>query len=292
MELSIKNISKQFGRKRVLNNISLNLKNGVYGLLGDNGAGKSTLMRIMTTVLKPSRGEIFVNGENIVDLGDSYRNLLGYMPQEFAVYPTLTARTFLEYMGSLKGIEGKLLAKKIDEVLEFVNLKDVENKRVVTFSGGMKRRVGIAQAIINNPKIIILDEPTAGLDPQERIRFLNILGDMGQDKIIILSTHIVSEIEAISKDVIVMKKGELIETGNIDELIETMDGKVWESILKQRDLKLIPNENPIIRMKRMDEGIKIRYVGEKIEGFKNNNLSPTLEDYYVFNNKIKNGESK
>lgn len=244
MILKIDNISKNFGRKVALKDISFSLEDGVYGLLGDNGAGKSTLMRILTTVLKPSSGRVEVDGNSIKVLGDKYRSLLGYMPQEFFVYPTLTARGFLEYMGSLKGINEKDLKNKIDEVLEFVNLKEVANKRVVTFSGGMKRRIGIAQAIINDPKIIILDEPTAGLDPQERIRFLNILGDMGKNRIIIISTHIVSEIEAISRDVIVMKKGKLVEKGDIDTLVETMNNRVWEAEVKPNYLKEIEKKQP------------------------------------------------
>lgn len=292
MILKIDNISKNFGRKVALKDISFSLEDGVYGLLGDNGAGKSTLMRILTTVLKPSSGSVEVDGNSIKVLGDKYRSLLGYMPQEFFVYPTLTARGFLEYMGSLKGINEKNLKNKIDEVLEFVNLKDVANKRVVTFSGGMKRRIGIAQAIINNPKIIILDEPTAGLDPQERIRFLNILGDMGKNKIIIISTHIVSEIEAISRDVIVMKKGKLVEKGDIDTLVETMASKVWEAEVEQNDLKEIEKNNPIIKMKRKNEKIRIRYVGEKIKEIENKKVLPTLEDYYVYNNNKIGGENE
>lgn len=292
MILKIDNISKNFGRKVALKDISFSLEDGVYGLLGDNGAGKSTLMRILTTVLKPSSGSVEVDGNSIKVLGDKYRSLLGYMPQEFFVYPTLTARGFLEYMGSLKGINEKDLKNKIDEVLEFVNLKDVANKRVVTFSGGMKRRIGIAQAIINNPKIIILDEPTAGLDPQERIRFLNILGDMGKNKIIIISTHIVSEIEAISRDVIVMKKGKLVEKGDIDTLVETMASKVWEAEVEQNDLKEIEKNNPIIKMKRKNEKIRIRYVGEKIKEIENKKVLPTLEDYYVYNNNKIGGENE
>ncbi|HHX69775.1 MAG: ABC transporter ATP-binding protein [Miniphocaeibacter sp.] len=292
MILKIDNISKNFGRKVALKDISFSLEDGVYGLLGDNGAGKSTLMRILTTVLKPSSGSVEVDGNSIKVLGDKYRSLLGYMPQEFFVYPTLTARGFLEYMSSLKGINEKNLKNKIDEVLEFVNLKDVANKRVVTFSGGMKRRIGIAQAIINNPKIIILDEPTAGLDPQERIRFLNILGDMGKNKIIIISTHIVSEIEAISRDVIVMKKGKLVEKGDIDTLVETMASKVWEAEVEQNDLKEIEKNNPIIKMKRKNEKIRIRYVGEKIKEIENKKVLPTLEDYYVYNNNKIGGENE
>lgn len=292
MILKIDNISKNFGRKVALKDISFSLEDGVYGLLGDNGAGKSTLMRILTTVLKPSSGSVEADGNSIKVLGDKYRSLLGYMPQEFFVYPTLTARGFLEYMSSLKGINEKNLKNKIDEVLEFVNLKDVANKRVVTFSGGMKRRIGIAQAIINNPKIIILDEPTAGLDPQERIRFLNILGDMGKNKIIIISTHIVSEIEAISRDVIVMKKGKLVEKGDIDTLVETMASKVWEAEVEQNDLKEIEKNNPIIKMKRKNEKIRIRYVGEKIKEIENKKVLPTLEDYYVYNNNKIGGENE
>ena len=195
MELQVEHLFRSYRKKEALRDVNFRLKKGTYGLLGENGAGKSTLMRIMSTVDFPTKGKIQYDGNDVFLMDEEYRSLIGYMPQNYSVYPSFTARDFLEYMGVLKGIPKEKLKSRIDEVLEFVNLSDVAGKRVKTFSGGMKRRIGIAQAIINEPEILILDEPTAGLDPKERIRFSNIISDMGKDKIVLLSTHIVSDIE-------------------------------------------------------------------------------------------------
>ena len=186
-------------------------------------------MRIMVSVDFPTKGEIRYDGKNIFSMDEGYRSLIGYMPQNYNVYPSFTAKDFLEYMGVLKGVPKEKLKSRIEEVLEFVNLSDVAGKKVKTFSGGMKRRIGIAQAIMNEPEILILDEPTAGLDPKERIRFSNIISDMGKEKIVLLSTHIVSDIEAIASELVVIKKGKVLETGNVDNLVQTVKGQVWET---------------------------------------------------------------
>jgi len=204
MELQVAHLCKSYRKKEALRDVNFTLEQGVYGLLGENGAGKSTLMRILTTVDFPSSGSVLYMGKNITQMDEDYRDLLGYMPQDYSVYPGFTANDFLNYMGTLKGIPADRLKAKIPEVLEFVNLSDVANKKVRTFSGGMKRRIGIAQAILNDPEILILDEPTAGLDPKERIRFSNILSNMAKEKIILLSTHIVSDIEAIANRLIII----------------------------------------------------------------------------------------
>ena len=184
-------------------------------------------------------------------MDEGYRSLIGYMPQNYSVYPGFTARDFLEYMGVLKGVPKEKLKHRINEVLEFVNLSDVAEKKVKTFSGGMKRRIGIAQAIINEPEILILDEPTAGLDPKERIRFSNIISDMGKDKIVLLSTHIVSDIEAIANELVVMKKGEVLETGNVDNLVQTVKGQVWETVVNQETYQKLRKERSVIHLKQM-----------------------------------------
>ncbi|MGL5614677.1 MAG: ABC transporter ATP-binding protein [Sarcina sp.] len=282
MELEIKNLYKSYKNKDALVDINIKLKAGTYGLLGENGAGKSTLMRILTTVDFQSKGEITFNGDEIVKLDEKYRTVLGYMPQDYNVFPSFTAVEFLDYMGTLKGISKKELKKKIPEILEFVNLTDVANKKVKTFSGGMKRRVGIAQAILNDPKILILDEPTAGLDPKERIRFSNIISAMSKDKIVILSTHIISDIEAIANDLIIIKEGKILAVEKINTLVETVRGKVWETVITQDEFNILSEERQIIRRKQEGENIKVRYVGEVFESFNHKELEPVLEDYYMY----------
>lgn len=239
-------------------------------------------MRILTTVDFQTKGIVTFNGDNILDLGEEYRNNIGYMPQDYNVYSSFTAKDFLEYMGTLKGISNKDLKVKIPEVLEFVNLLDVVNTKVKTFSGGMKRRIGIAQAILNDPKILILDEPTAGLDPKERIRFSNLISSMSKDKIVILSTHIVSDIEAIANNVIVIKKGEVIESEEIEILVEKVKDKVWETLIDQNEFNKLSDNRQIIVRKQEGSNIRVRYAGDEFEGIKNKSLEPTLEDYYMY----------
>ena len=279
-ELKLENVVRKYGKKVALSNVNLSLKQGIYGLLGDNGAGKSTMMRMMVGVDRPTKGEITWNGESIYSLDGKYRGLVGYIPQEFSVYPSFTAREFLEYMGALKGLTKKELSKKIPEVLSFVNLSEVENKKVNTFSGGMKRRVGIAQAIINDPQILIFDEPTAGLDPGERIRFSNIISDMSKDKIVIFSTHIISDIEAITTNIIILNQGEIKAKTNVHHLIESMKSKVFEIYIENDELKDLKEKVHIIRMKQDGNGAYVRYTGEIQRDSKE--VPPNLEDYYVF----------
>lgn len=282
MELQIENLYKSYKKKEALQDVSFTLHQGTYGLLGENGAGKSTLMRMMATVDFPTKGTIKYDGTDIFLMDEKYRNLIGYMPQNYSVYPGFTAREFLEYMGTLKGISKEKLKTRIPEVLEFVNLSDVADKKVKTFSGGMKRRVGIAQAVINEPKILILDEPTAGLDPKERIRFSNIISDMGKDKIVLLSTHIVSDIEAIANELVMVKKGKIVETGNVDELVQTVRGKVWETIISREKYHQLRKERSIIHLKQMGNDVQVRYVGDEYSDVDNSTVEPNLEDYYVF----------
>jgi ABC-2 type transport system ATP-binding protein len=282
VELKVENLFKSYRNKEALKDINITLKEGTYGLLGENGAGKSTLMRILTTVDFQTKGKVTFDGEEILALDEKYRSIIGYMPQDYSVYPSFTAYDFLEYMGTLKGIPKEHLDKKILQVLEFVNLEDVANKRVKTFSGGMKRRIGIAQAIINDPKILILDEPTAGLDPKERIRFSNLISSMSKDKIVILSTHIVSDIEAIANDVIIIKNGKVIESDNIEILVEKVRGKVWEALVNLDTFNKLKSNRQIIHRKQYNQNIKVRYAGEEFEGISSNLLEPTLEDYYMY----------
>ncbi len=277
--LKIESVSKKFGKKEALSDVDLELDAGIYGLLGDNGAGKSTLMRLLVGVDKPTKGRILYEGEDISQLKGKYRDLLSYMPQEFAVFPGFTAGEFLNYMGALKGLSKRELKEKISRVLAFVNLEDVKDKKVSTFSGGMKRRVGIAQALLNDPKILILDEPTAGLDPGERIRFSNILSNMSKDKIILFSTHIISDIEAITKNIIILNDGKIRAKTTSDKLIEKMEGLVFEVTIPFSELAAYEKKIQIIRMRYEGEYLKIRYTGSTLEGARP--VQANLEDYYI-----------
>ena len=282
MKLQVEHLCKFYRKKEALRDVNFTLEQGVYGLLGENGAGKSTLMRILTTVDFPSSGSVLYQGRNITKMDEDYRDLIGYMPQDYSVYPGFTATDFLDYMGTLKGIPKDKLKIKIPEVLEFVNLSDVANKKVRTFSGGMKRRIGIAQAILNDPEILILDEPTAGLDPKERIRFSNIISNMAKEKIILFSTHIVSDIEAIANRIIIINKGEIMETGNIDTLVEGVAGKVWEAVVTQDRMNDVNKERAVIHIKQAGKEVQIRFVGEALPDIQCSLVVPTLEDYYIY----------
>ena len=215
MELVIDRLTKQFQNKIAVDRVSLRLHNGVFGLLGTNGAGKTTLMRMLCGILQPTSGTITFDGMDVREEG--YRAILGYLPQDFGYYPEFTAMDFLLYMAALKGLSKQPAKRRANELLELVGLQDMGRKKIKTFSGGMKQRLGIAQALLNNPKLLILDEPTAGLDPKERVRFRNLIQQLGKDSIVLLSTHIVSDIEHIADEVLMMKDGNLIYHGAWDE---------------------------------------------------------------------------
>ncbi|MEK4058314.1 MULTISPECIES: ABC transporter ATP-binding protein [Paenibacillus] len=280
MEIKAENVTRTFGTKRAIDELNFILPEGVYGLLGDNGAGKSTLMRILVAIDHQTSGKVTFNGKDIFHMNDDYRNLVGYIPQDFEVYPAFTATEYLEYMGALKGLSKKELKHKVPEVLQFVNLEKVANKKVETFSGGMKRRVGIAQAIINDPKILIFDEPTAGLDPHERIRFSNIISEMGQDKIILFSTHIISDIEAITTNVIILNQGKIKEQGNVQKMLSGIKGKVFTEEMDRERLASFKKEHLIVRIRQGENAVNVRYLGEKESGAIV--CEPTLEDYYIY----------
>ena len=217
MELQLQNLSRQFGRKCAVDNINATLAPGVYGLLGANGAGKTTLMRMICGVLKATSGDIRLNGKTVQELGERYYARLGYMPQDFGFYPDFTAREFMLYMAAVKGLDKKSAKSRTEELLYMVNLQEAADKKIRSYSGGMKQRLGIAQALLNRPKLLVLDEPTAGLDPKERVRFRNLIGEAGKEGIVILSTHIVSDIEHIADKVLMMKDGQLIFQGEWQE---------------------------------------------------------------------------
>lgn len=239
MTLKIINVTKKYGEKKAVDNLNLTLTNGVYALLGANGSGKTTLMRMIADVLKPTQGEIHLDGEKIGKLDAEYRNLIGYLPQNFGYYKDFTAEDFLYYFCALKGINGSFRKSRTEELLKYVDLYGERKKKIKTFSGGMRQRLGIAQTLLNNPDILILDEPTAGLDPKERIRFRNLMTEMSKDRIVIYATHIVSDISFIADRVLIMKEGRIVADGTVQSLTESVKGKIWSIKSKREDLPSI-----------------------------------------------------
>ncbi|EPY2277185.1 ABC transporter ATP-binding protein [Clostridium sporogenes] len=283
-KLEIKNLNKKFGAKKATNDITLTLENGVYGLLGPNGAGKTTLMKQITTLLTPDSGEIIFNGKNVKENEDGYRGYIGYLPQDFEAYKNFSAKEFLNYMAALKGLDKRQAKDKIDELLHLVGLYDVRNKKVGKFSGGMKRRVGIAQVLLNDPKIMVLDEPTAGLDPQERSRFRNLIADISRDKIIILSTHIISDIESVAKETIMIKNGALLMQGTHEDILRGMKNRVYVIRTKdEREISQIQQKYKIVNLQRGIDHTEVRVVSETIPSFKDVDIAtPKFEDVYMF----------
>lgn len=282
MELSIDRLTKQYGKKIAVDCVSTVMKPGVYGLLGENGAGKTTLMRMLCAILEATAGEVFLDGKEITALGPNYRDLLGYLPQDFGYYPNYTAKEFLLYMAALKGIPREEAGKRADELLEVVGLTEAASKKVKTFSGGMKQRVGIAQALLNEPKILILDEPTAGLDPKERVRFRNFISDYANDRIVILSTHIVSDIEAIADEVLLMRKGKLVSQGTVAELTKEAEGKVWELTVSPAEAKIWQEKAAVANLRHEGNQVVLRILAEERPAQEAVCCEATLEDLYLY----------
>ncbi len=282
MELSVDRLTKHYGSKIAVDQVSATLKPGVYGLLGANGAGKTTLMRMLCAVLESTSGEVFLDGKEVTAMGADYRNVLGYLPQDFGYYPGYTAMEFLLYISALKGIPKNIAKKRAKELLEEVGLSDVADKKVKTFSGGMKQRIGIAQALLNNPEILILDEPTAGLDPKERVRFRNLLSDYAGDKIVILSTHIVSDIEAIADEIMLMKKGKFVLQGNAPELIKKAEGKVWELTVPQEETRKWQAKATVANLRHEGRQVALRIISDSMPGEMAVLCEATLEDLYLY----------
>lgn len=280
MELTIDRLTKQYQNKIAVDRISLTLTKGVYGLLGANGAGKTTLMRMLCGVLKPTGGEVKFNGIDVSH--EDYRDSLGYLPQDFGYYPNFTAMQFLCYMGSLKGLTKQRAKEKSTELLELVSLSNVAKKKIKTFSGGMKQRLGIAQAMLNNPKILILDEPTAGLDPKERVRFRNLISKLGADRIILLSTHIVSDVENIANTILMMKDGQLIHSGSLKEIIKVIENKVYECIIDNKTANNLTSSYPVINIRQEGDKIFLRLVCDKKPCENATHVQATLEDLYLY----------
>lgn len=283
MELYIENVSKQFNDKKAVDNISLKITPGVWGLLGENGAGKTTLMRIIAGITKPTSGKVMYDGIPIATLQESYRDIFGYLPQEFGFYPEFTVVDYLEYVATLKGLSPQSTKRKIEELLRKLTLMDVRHKKISKLSGGMKRRVGIAQALLNKPEILILDEPTSGLDPGERVRFRNLLSEFAHDRIVLISTHIVSDVEYIATQNAVMKDGKLIATGTTEELVKLVEGKVWNATIPASVLPEYEQKLRIVNLRNENDGsVSIRYLAEQSLVKNSISVAPHLEDLYLY----------
>ena len=285
MELTLKNITKVFKDKIAVNDFNVILTSGVYGLLGPNGAGKTSLMRIIADVSNATSGEVYLNGKSKTELGADYRDVLGYLPQDVGFYKSFTAQKFLEYVATLKGIDKEKASIKIDELLKFVNLEKDRKRKIGKFSGGMKQRLGIAQALLDDPKILILDEPTAGLDPNERIRFKNLIAEISRNKIVILSTHIVSDVEFIANEILIMRDGELVEKATPVEMLNSIRGKVHSLKIKEDLLYKVQSKFKVSNIIRDHEHIMVRVVGDEnplIDGVEVIDESPNLEDLFLY----------
>lgn len=291
MELKMINLTKEFGDFTAVDHMNLTMEKGVYGLLGVNGAGKTTLMRIICTLLQPTSGKVTYNGKNIIKMGADYRKLLGYLPQDFGFYPEFTVKDYLLYISALKGIRPAVAKKKVKELISKVGLAKAANKKMKKLSGGMKRRVGIAQAILNDPKILILDEPTAGLDPNERIRFRNLISELAENRLVLLSTHIVSDVEYIANKIWLMKDGKLLHEGTSGELIASMGGYVWKCYVDKSRVPALIRRYKISNIKSESGGVELRIISDK-KPFPDAVMEEAnLEDVFLYYFGEKAGES-
>ncbi len=283
MKLEIRHVTKRYRDKMAAADVSLTLTAGVWGLLGANGAGKTTLMRMLAGILRPTEGQILCDGVEIGALGAAYREKLGYLPQEFGFYPEFTVQDYLEYMAALKGLPRAEAARQIDALLERVSLAEVRRKKIVKLSGGMKRRVGIAQALLNDPEILILDEPTAGLDPGERVRFRNLLSEFAQDRIVLISTHIVSDVEYIAAENAVMKDGKIIAVDTTEGLVQQIEGKVWQGSAPAGELPRWEHCLQVVNLRNETDGtVALRYLAEAPQLPDSVPAQPRLEDLYLW----------
>ncbi len=280
MELQLQRLCRQYGTKSAVDQVSVNLNPGVYGLLGANGAGKTTLMRMICGVLKPTSGSIRLDGRTIQELGEHYYTHLGYMPQDFGFYPDFTAREFMLYMAAVKGLDKRSAKARTGELLELVNLSDVADKKIKSYSGGMKQRLGIAQAELNDPEILILDEPTAGLDPKERVRFRNIISDFAKDKIVILSTHIVSDVSYIADQILMMKQGRILLQGPMETITECIRGKVWEVTADEREAVKYSRDLRVVNLHHEGNQVRLRIVEDMAPAPDARSVEPSLEDLF------------
>lgn len=282
MELTLDRLTKQFGARIAVDRVSATLTPGVTGLLGANGAGKTTLMRMVCDVLRPTGGQILLDGRDAQELGDEYRALLGYLPQDFGYYPDFTALDFMRYMATLKGFSSRDGRARSMDLLEEVGLADDARRKVKTFSGGMRQRLGIAQAMINDPAILVLDEPTAGLDPKERVRFRNLIAGFAQDKVVILSTHIVSDVEFIANRILVMRQGSFVLDGTPEQVVAQATGKVWECHAEAHRAEEMAAQMQVANVRYAADGhAVVRVVADEPPMAGASAVEPTLEDLYL-----------
>ncbi len=286
MEIVLEHVSKSFqdrhSVKKAVEDVSLRFSAGVWGLLGANGAGKTTLMRMICGIMKPSGGRICYDGVEIGQLGDAYRSVIGYLPQEFGFYPEFTVQQYLEYLSAMKGMSDRQARQKIEELLARLSLEEVRKKRITRLSGGMKRRVGIAQALLNEPEFLVLDEPTSGLDPGERVRFRNLLSEFAHDRIVLISTHIVSDVEYIATQNAIMKDGKILQTGTTQELVAQMSGKVFEGTVAPQELEKWEKKVQVINLRNEADGsVSLRYIGKQEDMPGAIPKEPRLEDLYL-----------
>ena len=282
MKLSFEHISKLYGDTVALQQIDLTLGSGVYGLLGPNGAGKTTLMRIMTDLLAPSTGRVLLDGQDIAVMGAAFRKKLGYLPQDFGVYPNFTAEQFLLYIARLKGLSKFEAKRQTDGLLHMVGLEDKKQKKLKGFSGGQRQRVGIAQALLGDPEILVLDEPTAGLDPEERIRFRGIISDLSQQKLVLLSTHIVSDLEAVANEIILLRKGVVLEMQKPASLLEQLNGQVWLVTVPTADEAALTKQYTCSNVMHTDGKSVIRLLSKSAPRPDAVPTAPNMEDLYLY----------
>ena len=283
MRVEIQNLTKRFGQKTAVDDVSLTLTSGVWGLIGANGAGKTTLMRMLAGILTPTSGRVLCDGADTLSLGEAWRDMLGYLPQHFGFYPEFTVADYLDYMAALKGIEKSAARRKIEELCEILSLTRVYKNKIKKLSGGTQRRVGIAQAMLNDPEVLILDEPTSGLDPGERVRFRNLLSEFARDRIVLISTHIVSDIEYIAAENAIMKDGRLIDVGTTEQLLRAVEGKVFTALVPDAFLGRVEREVRVVSLKNEGGGqTRVRYVADAPLLRGSEFAEPRLEDLYLW----------
>ena len=286
-ELELKQVSKTFKNKTAVQDVSICLNHGVYGLLGENGAGKTTLMRMLCGILKPTQGVIHCDGMPILQMGGEYRRLLGYLPQDFGYYGDFSALRFLNYVAALKALPEEYAKNRIDELLEMVDLSKEKKNKLKTFSGGMLRRVGIAQALLNDPEILVLDEPTSGLDPGERVRFRNIISSLGKNRLVILSTHIVSDIEYIADKIMIMKNGQIMLSGDEAQILKEAEGCVWKCVVPENQVDSMDRKYVISNLRNQANQVELHIVSTQKPTEDAEPVEVTLEDAYLFFTKKK-----